>query len=80
MSRLTHTTPVCRASVSALGALLTYLTYTSWGPWVCAHVPLMDTYMQRAPFIIPPIFVVAGGAHFITHREFCSFYPHQVLP
>jgi hypothetical protein len=66
------------SGLTALGALLTYYSYTTAGPWIAANVPLMDTYMDRAPFIIPPLFAVAGVAHFTSHRTFCSFYPHQV--
>ena len=66
------------AGVTLLGAVLTWLTYAYWGPWTCANVPLMDKYMQLAPLIQPPLFAVAGVAHFITHEEFCRFYPHQV--
>jgi uncharacterized membrane protein len=38
----------------------------------------MDNYMKYAPLIQPPLFAAAGIAHFITHEEFCRFYPHQV--
>ena len=64
--------------MTLLGAVLTYFTYTTWGPWVCDNVPLMDNYMKLAPLIQPPLFVAAGVAHFVTHKEFCRFYPHQV--
>lgn len=66
------------AGVTLLGALLTYFTYTTAGPWVCNNVPLMDTYMTKAPFIQGPLIAAAGVAHFYPlHEEFCSFYPHR---
>lgn len=66
------------AGVTLLGALLTYFTYTSAGPWVCNNLPLMDRYMPLAPFIQGPLIAAAGVAHFYPlHEEFCSFYPHR---
>lgn len=66
------------AGLSGLGAAMTYLTYTSWGPWLCSNVPGLGNYMDVAPYVNAPIFIGAGIAHFVTHQEFCKFYPHQV--
>jgi hypothetical protein len=66
------------AGVTLVGAVLTYMTYTAWGPWTCANVPFMDSYMRLAPFIQPPLFIAAGVAHFTAHQNFCRFYPHPV--
>lgn len=66
------------AGVTLLGALLTYFSYTTAGPWICNNVPLMDTYMQNSPFVQGPLFVLAGVSHFYpAHALFCSFYPHR---
>ena len=66
------------AGVTLLGAILTYVTYTTAGPWVCNNVPLMDTYMEKAPFIQGPLIAAAGIAHFYpSHQLFCEFYPHR---
>ena len=67
-----------RAGVTLLGAVLTYFTYTTWGRWVCKTVPLMVNYMKLAPMILPPLFVAIGLTHFVLHKEYCRFYPHQV--
>lgn len=66
------------AGVTLLGALLTYFTYTTAGPWVCNNIPLMDTYMEKAPFIQGPLIAAAGVAHFYpAHQMFCEMYPHR---
>lgn len=56
------------------------MTYTTWGPWTCENVPLMDSYMRLAPLIQPPLFAVAGIAHFAAHHQFARFYPHKARP
>jgi hypothetical protein len=78
MPAVTLVKPRFCSGVTLFGAVLTYFSYTMWGPWACANIPLLDAYMQLAPFIGPPLFVLAGIAHFTMHEEFCQFYPHQV--
>ena len=66
------------SGVSLLGAALTYLSYTTVGPWVCTNVPLFDRYMATAPFIQGPLFAIAGVAHFAVPESFTCFYPIKV--
>jgi hypothetical protein len=66
------------SGISVLGAILTYFTYTTWGPWVTANVPTFDRYMSLAPFIQGPLIAAAGVAHFTNHEDFTNFYPHKV--
>lgn len=68
------------AGVSVLGAALTYLSYTTVGPWICTNVPFFDKYMATAPFIQGPLFAAAGVAHFVTPESFTCFYPSKVSP
>lgn len=65
------------AGVTLLGALLTYFTYTTAGPWVCNNLPLMDSYMQTSPYVLGPLFAAAGVSHYPFHEGFCTVYPHQ---
>lgn len=63
------------AGVTLLGTVLTYLNYTTVGPWVCENVPFFDRYMATAPFIQGPLFALAGVAHFLVPESFTCFYP-----
>jgi hypothetical protein len=68
------------AGLTAIGAILTYFSLTTWGPWLGAHFACFQGYMDTVPYAIAAGYAAAGVMHFKQHTTFCGIYPHQVCP
>ena len=64
--------------MTALGAVLTYLTHSVWGPWLCARTGWLSLYMDIAPYFLAASYCCVGVFHFVFTKLLERMYPHKV--